>query len=627
MARRDPQLYVRSSGRYRRPRNSGRTLLAVALALIVLTAVVAAVKYVPELLSRPTGTTVPGQTTATTRKTDSKSTTTAATPTPSPTPTPPPAYANPLFLPETTLAKQSMGSIDPASTPSARSLTSNILNGAGNILSSFNRANPISLLNPLGYQQVPGVLTFRGNNFRNTSSFGTLSTAPAKLTQLWTRPVGSLPSSSWSFSWTGTGWTGQPVMVQWDPEIRQLMNIVPEKKNKDKLVEVISATMDGNIYFYDLEDGKSTREPIKVGAPIKGTPCIDPRGYPVLYVGQGDNNKNVKGIGFRVYNLVDQSLLHFQECSDNNSYRPTWGACDSSPIFDGAADTLIYPNENGMIYTARMNTVFDKTTGKLTVKPEFTNYRYKMPNQALQGIESSLALYDRYGYFSDNSGILHCLDMNTMKPVWSYRLEDDSDVTPVLSQKGSEVAVYTGTEIDWQKNIIGNYQGDAFVYKFDALTGKVLWKTSYKGWTKNAANVGDDINGGVMGTPIVGKKKIGDLVIYNFCMTTGIYSGSSVVAFNQADGKMVWEYKMNAYSWSSPVDVYDKDGNAYIVLPDSAGQLHLINGQTGQKITVLELKKADGKTGAGNIESSCAVFGDNLVVGTRGNVIVGVRIG
>ena len=627
MVRREPQMYVRSSRRPRRSRSTGSALLTLALVLIFLTVAVAAFKYLPDLLSEPTEPTAPGQTSSTTKKTDSKATPAATTPSPSPTPTPPPAFANPQFLPEVVLQKMPMGTIEPENTPSARSLSSNIISGSGSTLSNFNRANPVSLFNPLGYQQVPGVLTFRGNNFRNAASFGTIGASPTKLTQMWTRPVGSLPSSSWSFSWTGTGWTGQPVIVQWDAEVRQLMNMVPEKKNKDKLVEVIYATMDGNIYFFDIEDGKSTRDPIKVGAPIKGTPCVDPRGYPVLYVGQGDNNKNVKGIGFRVYNLIDQSLLHFQECSDNLSYRPTWGACDSSPIFDGEADTLIYPNENGMVYTARMNTVFNKTTGQLSIDPEFTFYRYKMPNQALQGIESSMAIYDHYGYYSDNSGILHCLDLNTLKPVWSFRLEDDSDVTPVLEQRGGEVSVYTGTEVDWQKNIIGNYQGDAFIYKFDALTGKVIWKSSYKCWTKNAANVGDDINGGVMGTPVVGKKKIDDLVIYNFCMTTGIYSGTSLVAFNQADGKQVWEYKMNAYSWSSPVDVYDKEGNAYILLPDSAGQMHLLNGETGERLTVLELKKADGKTNAGNIESSCAVFGDTVVIGTRGNVIVGIRIG
>lgn len=627
MNKRNQQVYVNRSGKSRRSRGTGRALIFFVVMLVAVTAIIAAIRYIPPLLAGTTETTESGASTGTTRKGETTTATTATTARPTPTPTPPPAFSNPLFLPAADLKAQPIGTIDGDRTPSAQKLTSEIVSSTGTVLGSFNRQKPVSLLNPLAYQQVPGVLTFRGTHFRNAPSFGQLPAAPSKLNQVWNRGVGSLPSSAWAFAWTGTGWTGQPLLVQWDDDVRQLMNIVPEKKSKKGLVEVIYATMDGNVYFYDLEDGKNTRNPIKIGAPIKGTPAIDPRGWPILYVGQGDSNKAANGFGFRVFSLIDQTQLHYQNGNDSVSYRANWGACDSSPIFAGQSDTLIYPMENGMIYTAKMNTVFDKAAGKISINPEFTNLRYKMPNQALQGIESSMAIYDHTGYFSDNSGVLHALDLNTLKPVWTVRLEDDSDVTPVIAQKGSTVALYTGTEVDWQKNIIGNYQGDAYIYKFDALTGKVLWKTSYKAWTKNAANVGDDVNGGVMGTAIVGKKSIDNLVIFNFCMTTGVYSGSTLAAFNEADGKLVWEYKLNAYSWSSPVDVYDKDGNAYIVLPDSGGQLHLVDGKTGQRLSVLETKKADGKTNGGNIESSAAVFNDMLVVGTRGNVIVGVKIG
>jgi outer membrane protein assembly factor BamB len=158
------------------------------------------------------------------------------------------------------------------------------------------------------------------------------------------------------------------------------------------------------------------------------------------------------------------------------------------------------------------------------------------------------------------------------------------------------------------------------------MTGEIIWQSEYACWTKNAADNGDDINGGAMGTPIVGKKNLSDLVIFSFCMTNGIYSGDSVVAYSQADGRIVWEYKMDNYSWSSPVDVYDKAGNGYILIPDSVGQIHLLDGKTGAKLDVIQLTKADGTTAAGNIESSCAVFGNRLVVGTRGNIIAGVEL-
>lgn len=623
------KIYVKSSrggydriyrSRRRSSRNSRGPLLALALVLIIATLGVAAFRFGPSLFGDTTGTTRPSG-----NPTDTQPTVTTA-PTPSPTPTPP-AAANPQLLPIEDLDVQSAGTPAADCSPADRGIVSTIFDANYSVLSSFSRTSLVSLLNPALFNQIPGVLTFRGNNFRNAPAYGLVDLTEKKLTQVWKFGIGSLPSSSWSFSWTGTGWTGQPLLVQWDDDIRQLMNITAEKKAKDNLVEVIYATLDGNIYFFDLDDGQQTREPIHIGAPIKGTPCVDPRGYPILYVGQGDKNKNVDGIGFRIFNLVDQSLMYFKECSDTHSYRDVWGACDSSPIVDGAADTLIYPNENGMIYTAELNTSFNRQTGELSVDPKITAYRYKMDGMANFGIESSIAIYDGLGFCSDNNGILNCIDLNTLKPVWSRQLEDDSDVTPVLDQTGSTAALYTGTEVDWQQDIVGNYLGESFVYKIDAMTGAMLWKNSYKCWTKNAANVGDDINGGAMGTPISGKKDMKDLVIFSFCMTNGIYSGNSVVAYNKDDGALVWEYKMANYSWSSPVDVYDASGHGYILIPDSQSQLHLIDGATGEKLAVLQLTKDSEGTAAGNIESSIAVFGDRLVVGTRGNYIISVKLG
>lgn len=625
-------LYVqdRRYGRRKRPprRNPQRVLLAVALGLVVLTAAVTLYRFLPGLLDGgdPTGTSQTATATTGTKTTTSSQTeTTTQTPV-TPTPTLTPEYVNPQLLPINELAVQSAGIPAEGCSPAERGIVATILDSQSMKLASFQRPDVISLLHPAQYASISGVLTFRGNNFRNAPSFGLVSLAEKQLEQKWTRPVGSLHSSAWDFTWTGTGWTGQPLLVQWDDDVRKLMNINDDKKQKENLVEVIYATMDGNIYFFDLDDGVPTRPPIKVGAPIKGTPCVDPRGYPVLYVGQGDKNSKVDGIGFRVFNLVDQSLLLYKECSDASSYRENWGACDSSPIFDAAADTLIYPNENGMIYTARMNTEFNRQNGQLKINPVFTTYRYKMTGLKNFGIESSLAVYDGYGYYSDNSGILNCIDLNSLQPVWSRQLEDDSDVTPVLAQNGSQVALYTGTEVDWQQSIIGNYQGKSFIYKIDAMTGKIIWEATYDCWTKNAADFGDDVNGGAMGTPVVGKQKLQDLVIFSFCMTNGIYSGNSVIAYNQNDGKVVWEYKMDNYSWSSPIDVYDKAGNGYILIPDSIGQLHLLDGRTGKALDVLQLTRNKDAEKAGNIESSCAVFGNRLVIGTRGNVIVSVEL-
>jgi len=204
-------------------------------------------------------------------------------------------------------------------------------------------------------------------------------------------------------------------------------------------------------------------------------------------------------------------------------------------------------------------------------------------------------------------------------------LDDDTDVTPVLSHEEDGVYLYTGTEVDFQKRITGQYLGEAFVYKIDAMSGKTIWRNSHAAYTYNDENDhGNDINGGVMGTPIVGKNKLDNLVIFSFCQTNGLYSGNALVAFDKRSGQIVWTYRSTYYSWSSPVDVYNEEGDGYIILPDSGGNLIILNGSDGKEISVEKITMK-GETG-GNVESSAAVYDDILVIGTRRGVIVGFKL-
>lgn len=126
-------------------------------------------------------------------------------------------------------------------------------------------------------------------------------------------------------------------MVRWSDEQRAQMNLNAEKKGKTGLIEVIYGTLDGKIYFLDAEDGQPTRDPINLGYPIKGSVSIDPRGYPLLYVGQGIPNNGDKRntIGWRIYSLVDQAELYVQPGLTDLAHRK-WGAFDSVCLVDGA---------------------------------------------------------------------------------------------------------------------------------------------------------------------------------------------------------------------------------------------------------------------------------------------------
>ena len=632
-------MYVKYDNQYQRPKkrkqNNGFIAL-IALTLVLLLTVFGVLLY--SLVPRGDITDASSAATAVTDANGAVTNASIIISTPSPAPIESMALnQNSVLYPAAALVNVPMGQPAKGLSPSERGVTQSVLSGDTEI-APYLRANTIAFGDPLDYQSVPGILTFRGNNFRNCASWGTVAAKPTALEQVWEyNSIGTLSSSSWAFSWMGTGWTGQPLAIQWDFDLQQKMNMYPDKKAKQGLTEIIIAAMDGKVYFFDLDDGKPTRDPINVGATIKGTPALDPRGYPILYVGQGDSN-GVAGtaadgkIGYRIYSLIDSSQMFFQDGMDSRAYRTTWGACDSSPIINAASDTLIYPNENGMIYTVKLNTAFDKAAGTVSINPESVVFRYLIDGITGSeiGIESSMSIYDHYGYCSDNSGNLLCIDLNTMQIVWVRQLDDDSDVTPVIEEEDGRVYLYMGTEVDWQKKDVLDYQGASYTYKIDAMTGEEIWQTSYSCFTHNGVDKGDDVNGGMLGTPIVGKKSISDLVIFSYCMTNGIYSGNHLVAYNKDTGDKVWDYLMNQYSWSSPVDVYDADGNAYIVICDSVGQIHLVNGLTGVRITYLQLIKNKGLAGenknAQNIESSPIVINGMIVIGTRGSSIYGVSI-
>jgi len=632
-------MYVRYDNQYHRPRRrkqNNALVVLVAITAVLLLTVVVVLLY--SIFSSTESTETSATTAAAGSSVESNTNSSIIITTPSPTPVDTIAlFQNYVLYPASAQINVPMGEAAEGLSPSARGITQTALSG-DTAVTPFVRTDAIYFGDPVNYQSVPGILTFRGNNFRNCASWGPIASGATTLEQIWEyKDIGSLSSSSWAFSWTGTGWTGQPLVITWDYEVQQLMNLYPDKKAKQGLTEVIIAAMDGKVYFFDIDDGSLTRDPINIGATIKGTPCIDPRGYPILYVGQGDNNGTAGSladgkIGFRIFSLIDSSLLYFQDGMDSRAYRTTWGACDSSPIVNAATDTLIYPNENGMLYTVKLNTVFDKAAGTISIAPESVVFKYLIDGISGSeiGIESSMSIYDHYGYCSDNSGNLICVDLNTLTIIWARQLDDDSDVTPVLEEEDGRVYLYMGTEVDWQKTDALDYQGASYTYKIDAMTGEEIWQTSYPCFTHNGVDKGDDVNGGMLGTPIVGKKSISDLVIYSYCMTNGIYSGNHLVAYNKDTGEQVWDYSMNQYSWSSPVDCYDSEGNAYIVICDSFGQIHLVNALTGVRITYLQTlrnKGLEGETKSGlNMESSPIIFNGTIVIGSRAGSVFGVKI-
>ncbi|MBO4928376.1 MAG: PQQ-binding-like beta-propeller repeat protein [Clostridiales bacterium] len=627
---------VRYTNQFYRPHRVGSNTRYYVLLVITLALVVSTVVLAMKALKKPDSeeTSKSSETSVTSGQggdsTSEQSGIVVATPAPTPA-TGPNELQNPNLFPATAMMDVQIGVPVAQYSPAERGVSQDVFKGNDN-LGSFARESEIHMGDPLYYQDFAGILTFRGNNFRNCASWGYASIDTTKPEDQHFEKVWEFKEMQWkstplssTWSWVGAGWTGQPLAVRWDYDLQQKMNMYPEKRSKQGLTEIILASQDGHVYFLDLDDGQKTRDPINVGATIKGTPAVDPRGYPILYVGQGDDNGTRGEVGYRIYSLFDGKMLHFQQGLDSRAYRSNWGACDSSPIIDAKSDTLIYPSENGMIYTVKLNTQFDANAGTVSIDPETVVYRYSVDGQSggQFGIESSMSIYDHYGWCSDNGGNLICIDLNSMSMVWTRRLDDDSDVTPVIEEENGHVYLYIGTEVDWQNSAGGDYQGQAFTYKIDAMTGENVWQKSCYCYTHNGSSSSDDINGGTLGTPISGKKSISNLVIFSYCMTKNVSYGNALVAYDKSTGAEVWRYDWNTYTWSSPVDIYDEQGNAYIVVFDSQGQGHLVDGSTGVRIGLIQGLKQDT---LGNFEASPIVVDDMIVIAQRSPAIYGVKV-
>lgn len=476
------------------------------------------------------------------------------------------------------------------------------------IVESFVREDPICFELDKEYFALPGIATFRGNNYRNNASYGTAVVEQETMRIAWSHRIGSLNK------WGGCAWTGQPLVVQWDDETKAIMQTMYEsKRNKEGLVEVIYATLDGYIHFYDMEDGSKTRDAISMGMNFKGAGALDPRGYPLLYVGSG---LYLNGASPRMFvvNLITGKIIYQYGQNDKFAIRD-WHAFDSSPLVDAESDTLIWPGENGVLYTFKLNTEYDKENGTISINPDApvkTRYtsNYSVKEKRYLGYEASASIVDHYLFSSENGGLFQCIDLNTMELIWAQDTKDDSNSSPVFEwDENGNGYIYTAPSLHWTAK---NHEGSISIYKLDAQTGEILWE-----YERECVRY-DDIAGGVQCTPLLGKEgtDIDGLIIYSIGRTPSAYRGV-LVALDKDTGEKIWEISSGNYAWSSPVALYTAGGDSYIFLANASGVARLIDGATGEVLATLDFDET--------VEASPVVFGNMLVIGSREGVY-GIKI-
>lgn len=536
------------------------------------------------------------------------------TPTPIPTPT-----LAPTPTPVPTFSPSAVAGTMPSDFGLEEAIEDN-----GTVVDAYTRAEPIDFLEGDTYTELEGVITFRGNNFRDSAAYGTV-TWTGQAAEPWTFSVGSMAKKSGSGSWTGCGWTGQPLIVKWPEETKRIMNLYDSAKNDPDLVEVIYATMDGHIYFLDLYTGEKTRDPINVGYPFKGAGALDPRGYPLMYVGSGDDSTAGDSRAF-IINLINGTVLYEFGVEDGFALRDL-SYFDSSALVDAETDTLIYPGESGILYTIKLNTQYDPNAGTISINPQTVKWRYKGARSLSTdtvdgsqgwwlGIEDSAIIWREHAIFTDNGGHMICLDLNTMKAVWVQDTLDDTNCTPVLSLEGPDnhPYVYTSTSFHPNWRASENSTAPIPIWKIDAVTGQIVAQNdTYHCQTIATPN---QVSGGVQGTLAIGEKDLEGLIFVPVAMTEG--TRGKLVALNTSDMSVKWECDFAGYPWSSPVAVYDDSGKGYLVQCNKTGYIHLIDGQTGEIISEMSL--------GSNVEASPAVYNNMVVVGTRGGLIYGMDL-
>jgi len=468
---------------------------------------------------------------------------------------------------------------------------------------SFQREETINFGTAEEYYPLPGVPTFRGNNYRTTATYGTTNITEESLETIWSTSVGGLDG------WPGIGWTGQPLVVKWDEETKAIMNLYDSKKQKTDLVEVICTTLDGYVYFLDLDDGSYTRDPMWIGASIKGTACLDPRGYPLMFAGSGNVNPGQTGCMYGI-NLINTEIIWKQSGSDGMNYRG-WSGFDGCAIISGEADTLLWGGENGLLYTIKLNTEYDPKAGTLTLDPENvlrTRYSYQYSYQRYVGYESSIVTVGQYAFIGDNGGLLFCVDLMTMELIWAQFTGDDINATPVFEwDDDGNGYLYTATSADYEGGICR-------MHKINANTGEIVWEFVY-----NDVVVVKDQTRGVLTSPVLGQPgtDLEGMIIHVIGGKPDFYSGI-LFALDTKTGKPIYEIDLDTYAWSSLASLYTPDGKGYLALPTASGYVYLIDGATGK---ILEKENLHS-----NMEASPVVYENTLVVGTRGQQIYGVEI-
>lgn len=477
----------------------------------------------------------------------------------------------------------------------------------GVTIDNYYRQNQVSFGE--NSEEVSGILTYRGDALRSGATYGNAGITEGVFSTTWKVKTGDSIALTKDLDFTG-----QPLVITWSETEKQILKLNESKKDKKELTEIIYASIDGKVYFLDIEDGSYSRQPLDLGCPVTGTGTICPDGTPLYVVGAGDCSAEGTSEIY-VIDLVTASVIYtFGERSNFAALLPDEKFdFSAAAVFSEAADCLIAQGENGVIYSYSLEAKIG--SGSLSAAfSQKAEYTYSLSDgdngTELAEFSSSSAAWGSYIYTTDTNGNLLCTDVNEWKTVWVRDLGASCDAAPCLEvdKTNGTAYIYIGTSLKLEDG--KNTEGSVFIYKLNAANGDIIWRREYN------ASVTKKTDGGVVASACIGEEGLDDYVYFVIAGCGGKKAGK-LICIDKNTGGECYSVALKNYSVSDPVAAYGEDGTGYLIVCDNRGNLFLLNGKTGECLDTRQLKE--------RITTSPVVYEDTLILGTEER-IYGIKL-
>ncbi len=432
---------------------------------------------------------------------------------------------------------------------------------------------------------IEGLTTFRGNATRTYYGEGPV---PRRPEILWRFPAsGGMCSESsdeeGSRTWCGTGWTGQPNVVE------------PE----DGPAQVRFGAYDRAVHILEASSGDPLYEPFLTGDLIKGTVTSDPDGYPLMYVGSRDNYLRVLALD------RGNRPVELWSLSSDSSPNPVWNNdWDGSPLV--VDDYLLEGGENSWFYVVKLNRDY-AGDGRVTVDPRvvltvpgFDDQLFADLGDQEVSIENSVAFHEGVAYFANSGGLVQGWDVSKVlegkrkaRRVFRFWTGEDTDASVVIDDEGF---LYVASELE-RHGPRSQEVGQLLKLDPGERRDPVVWDIPIPG---------EGGDGGIWATPALHGEAL--------FVTTNT---GRLLAVDRDRGKIAWELELPPPTWSSPVVVDD-----VLIVGDCAGVLHAYDlpadplDRPPDERWSVEL--------GGCIESTAAVWRGMVYVGTRAGAVFGI---